>query len=85
MCQDHPEIDEILDKNGAIGKFDPSSFEAMESLCNSYNKAVEKSLDKKVCKLVYLRSIYFFFDVQTGEIFLLKGKIFNLFYGPLFD
>ena len=57
VCQDHPEIDEILDKNGAIGKFDPSSFEAMESLCNSYNKAVEKSLDKKVCKLVYLGSI----------------------------
>ena len=77
MCQDHPEIDEILDKNGAIGKFDPSSFEAMESLCNSYNKAVEKSLDKKVCKLVYLRSTYlFFFDIPKGKIFLLKGNIF---------
>ena len=69
VCQDHPEIDEILDKNGAIGKFDPSSFEAMESICNSYNKAVEKSLDKKVCKLVYLRSIYFFLAFKKVKYF----------------
>ena len=44
VAQDHPEIDKILDENGAIGKYDPYSFEAMESMCIAYNKAVDKTL-----------------------------------------
>ena len=54
VCTDHPDIEETLDKNGALmaGKFNPTSFEAMDSLCTAYNKAVDKSLANKVCKLV---------------------------------
>ena len=48
ICADHPEVEETLDKNGAIGKYDPTSFEAMDSLCFAYNKAVEKCMVNKV-------------------------------------
>ena len=56
MCNDHPDIEEILDKTGAMsaGKYDPSSFDAMETLCVAYNKAVDKSLVNKVRKYIYL-------------------------------
>ena len=52
VCNDHPDIEEILDKTGATSaaKYDPSSFDAMESLCVAYNKAVDKSLEKRVSK-----------------------------------
>lgn len=49
VCADHPEIDDNLNKNGAFGHYDPSSFEAMESLCIAYNKSIEKYLINKVC------------------------------------
>jgi len=45
--QDHPDINEILDKNGSMGLYDPSSFETMHSFCNAYNKAVEKHIASK--------------------------------------
>ena len=45
---DFPDIEEILDKNKSLGKYDPTSFESMESLCNDYNWAVEKLLLYKV-------------------------------------
>jgi H3 lysine-79-specific histone-lysine N-methyltransferase len=49
VCTDHPDIEEILDKTGALAgsKYDPTSFDAMEALCNAYNKAVDKSLVNK--------------------------------------
>ena len=46
--EDYPEIQEILDRNKSLGKYDPSSYESMASLCSDYNQAVEKYLDKKV-------------------------------------
>ena len=48
MKADFPDIEEILDKNKSLGKYDPTSFESMESLCNDYNWAVEKLLLYKV-------------------------------------
>ena len=45
--QDHPDINEILDKNGSMGLYDPTSFESMNSFCNAYNKAVEKHIASK--------------------------------------
>ena len=45
---DHPEVNEMLDKNGVFGKYDPTSYEAMNDFCEAYNKAVEKYLANKV-------------------------------------
>ena len=45
--QDHPDINEILDKNGSMGLYDPSSFETMHAFCTAYNKAVEKHITSK--------------------------------------
>ena len=45
--QDHPDINEILDKNGSMGLYDPSSFETMHAFCTAYNKAVEKHIASK--------------------------------------
>lgn len=45
--EDFPEIQDFLDRNKSLGKYDPSSYESMASLCSDYNQAVEKYLDKK--------------------------------------
>ena len=41
ICEDHPEVREVMESSGLLGKTNPLSFESMFLLCSTYNKAID--------------------------------------------